>query len=101
MKQGDTQGDTPVQGDTGGYGGATYAPAYPPRLTSADLDFETQRAIYDVAVLLYERRHNGGMAAVMDFAQLLNWGAYRVCRDCDNETPDLQGSCMVCGQHYT
>lgn len=69
-------------------------------MKSRDLDVETQRALYDVAVLLYQAKA-GGASAVYDLARLLGWEEWRRCQDCDAETPELAGDCMVCGQRYT
>lgn len=70
-------------------------------MTGHDLDAETRQAVYDVAVLLYQKHQNGGADAVYAFAGLLDWEAWRSCVDCDAVTPDLLGDCMVCGQVYT
>lgn len=66
-------------------------------MRTKDLSREEIDAIDATAVLVYQSKP-GGVYAVRELANLLQWEEYGPCEPCeDDEVPMLDGSCMICG----
>jgi len=64
-------------------------------MKTTDLIPEEIDAIDRTAVLLYTS--NAGATSVFDLARMLRWEEYNRCEPCEEDTPTLNGGCMVCG----